>query len=83
MHSKKKKIPLSSSMRGSVLLLSPPSLPVSASAHPSDVLVNGTEIVQFPSPPLTTKRRKPLAVPIRVVSIVRTPNGGVEIAAIA
>jgi hypothetical protein len=44
------------------------------------VSVNGAEMVQPPSPPLTIKRRKPLAVPIRVVG---TPNVGAEIAAIA
>jgi hypothetical protein len=43
------------------------------------VSVNGAEMVQPPSPPLTIKRRKPLAVPIRVVG---TPNVGAEIAAI-
>jgi hypothetical protein len=37
-------------------------------------------MVQLPSPPLTTKRRKPLTLHIRVVG---TPKGGAEIAAIA
>jgi hypothetical protein len=43
------------------------------------VPVSGTQIYLRPSPPLTAKRRKPLAVPILIVG---TPNGDAEIAAI-